>query len=150
MMAKIVVEAENNMAEFTEPRRRRENRALSISETICESIAHSAEDLNIAAIAVFTETGNTARVLSKFRPKSRIYAFSHVAAVCNRMNLLWGVLPVRREHALSAEDMLSTAEQELLRSGRVSPRDILGVVAGTQMSSGSTNFMRLHVVNASD
>jgi pyruvate kinase len=147
MMAKIVVEAENNMAEFMQPRRRRKHRTLSISETICESIAHSAEDLDMAAIAVFTETGNTARMLSKFRPKSRIYAFSHVAAVCNRMNLLWGVQPVRRDHALHAEEMLSTAEQELLRSGRVSPGDILGVVAGTQMSSGSTNFMRLHVVS---
>jgi pyruvate kinase len=136
------------MDDFMQPRRRREHRGLSVSETICESIAHAAEDLQIAAIAVFTETGNTARMLSKFRPKSRIYAFSHVPAVCNRMNLLWGVLPVRREHALSAEDMLSTAEQELLRSGRLSPGDILGVVAGTQMSSGSTNFMRLHVVNA--
>ena len=150
MMAKIVVEAENNMADFTQPRRRREQRGLSISETICESVAHAAEDLHMAAIAVFTETGNTARMISKYRPQSQIYAFSHVAAVCNRMNLLWGVQPVRRDHALHAEEMLSTAEQELLRSGRVSAGDVLGVVAGTQMSSGSTNFMRLHVVDARD
>jgi pyruvate kinase len=146
MMAKIVVEAENNIAEFTQPRRRRENRPLSISETICESIAHSADDLDMTAIAVFTETGNTARMLSKYRPKSRIYAFSHVPAVCNRMNLLWGVHPIRRDHALHSEEMLATAEQELLRSGRIKPGQVLGVVAGTQMSSGSTNFMRLHVV----
>jgi pyruvate kinase len=148
MMAKIVVEAENNMTDFTQPRRRREQRGLSISETICESVAHAAEDLHMAAIAVFTETGNTARMISKYRPQSQIYAFSHVPAVCNRMNLLWGVQPVRRDHALHAEEMLSTAEQELLRSGRLSPGDILGVVAGTQMASGSTNFMRLHVVDA--
>jgi pyruvate kinase len=147
MMAKIVVEAENNIADFMQPRRRRRHRALSISETICESIAHAAEDLHMAAIAVFTETGNTARMLSKHRPRSRIYAFSHVAAVCNRMNLFWGVQPVKRDHALSSEEMLSTAEQELLRSGRVKAGDVLGVVAGTQMASGSTNFMRLHVVN---
>jgi pyruvate kinase len=146
MMAKIVIEAESNMDDFMQSRRRRERRGLSVSETICESIAHAAEDLQIAAIAVFTETGNTARMLSKFRPKSRIYAFSHVPAVCNRMNLFWGVQPVRRDHALNAEEMLSTAEQELLRSGRVRSGDILGVVAGTQMASGSTNFMRLHVV----
>jgi pyruvate kinase len=145
MMAKIVVEAEENLAEFMQPRRR-EHRRLSVSETICESIAHAAEDLDMAAIAVFTETGNTARMLSKHRPRSRIYAFSHMPAVCNRMNLLWGVQSVRRDHALSSEDMLSTAEQELLRSGRVKPGDVLGVVAGTQMASGSTNFMRLHVV----
>jgi len=146
MMAKIVVESENNMAEFTPPRRRRVRRELSISESICDSIAHAAEDLHMSAIAVFTETGNTARMLSKFRPKSRIYAFSHVPAVCNRMNLLWGVQPVIRERALDAEEMLTTAEQELLRSGRIHPGSVLGVVAGTQMSSGSTNFMRLHVV----
>jgi pyruvate kinase len=146
MMAKIVVEAENNMAEFTPPRRRRERRGLSISESICDSIAHAAEDLHMSAIAVFTETGNTARVLSKFRPKAQIYAFTHIAAVCNRMNLLWGVQSVIREHALNSEEMLNTAEQELLRAGRVNPGDVLGVVAGTQMSSGSTNFMRLHVV----
>jgi len=147
MMGKIIVEAENNMAEFTMPRRRRENRRmLSISETICESIAHAAEDTDMAAIAVFTETGNTARMLSKYRPKARIYAFSHVPEVCNRMNMFWGVQSVRREHALNAEEMLATAEQELLRSGRVKPGHVLGVVAGTQMSSGSTNFMRLRVV----
>ncbi|PYV85520.1 MAG: pyruvate kinase [Acidobacteria bacterium] len=147
MMAKIVVEAENNLTDFMPPRRRRKRRTLSISETICESIAHAAEDLHMEAIAVFTETGNTARLLSKHRPRSRIYAFSHMPAVCNRMNLFWGVQPVRREHALSSEDMLSTAEQELLRSERVKAGDVLGVVAGTQMSSGSTNFMRLHVVS---
>ena len=146
MMAKIVVEAENNIADFTQPRRRRDKRALTISETICESIAHSADDLDMAAIAVFTETGNTARMLSKYRPKSQIYAFSHVPAVCNRMNLLWGVYPIRRDQALHSEEMLATAEQELLRTGRIRPGQVLGVVAGTQMSSGSTNFMRLHVV----
>jgi pyruvate kinase len=146
MMAKIVVEAESHMGDFMQPRRRRRNRGLSISETICESIAHAAEDLHMGAIAVFTETGNTARMISKYRPKSRIYAFSHVAAVCNRMNLLWGVLPVRREHELSAEEMLATAEQELLRTGKLKAGDVLGVVAGTQMATGSTNFMRLHVV----
>ena len=148
MMAKIVVEAEANMADFTPPRRRRARRMqLSISESICDSIAHAAEDLQMAAISVFTETGNTARMLSKFRPKSRIYAFSHIPAVCNRMNLLWGVQPVRRERALDFEEMLATAEQELVRSGKVRAGDVLGIVAGTQMSSGSTNFMRLHVVN---
>jgi pyruvate kinase len=145
MMAKIVVEAESNMADYMQPRRRT-RRGLSISETICESIAHAAEDLNIAAIAVFTETGSSARMVSKFRPKSRIYAFSHLSAVCNRMNLLWGVQPVRREHAMNAEEMLATAEQELVRSGKLRAGDILGVVAGRQMSAGSTNFMRLHVV----
>jgi pyruvate kinase len=148
MMAKIVVEAEQNMQDAR--RRRREKHALSIAETICEAIAHAAEDLPMAAVAVFTESGNTARMISKYRPRAPIYAFSHVARVCNRMNLLWGVRPVLRKPARSAEDMLVAAEQELLRQGRVKAGDVLGVVAGTQMASGSTNFMRLHAVTAEE
>jgi pyruvate kinase len=146
MMAKIVVEAESNMADFMQMRRRREHTGLSISETICESIAHAAEDVDMAAIAVFTDTGNTARMISKYRPRTTIYAFSR-ARICNRMNLLWGVHPVCWEQNLSVEGMVETAEQDLVRSGKLKPGDIVGVVAGTQMSTGSTNFMRLHVVN---
>jgi pyruvate kinase len=144
MMAKIVVEAESNMAEFAD--RRRSHPRLSVPEAICESVAHAAEDLQMGAIAVFTESGNTARLISKYRPKAQIYAFSYVLAVCNRMNLLWGVHPLRRAQARTAEDMVRAAESELVRQGRVAAGEVLAVVAGTQMASGSTNFMRLHVV----
>jgi pyruvate kinase len=147
MMSKIVVEAESNMQEFTQPRRRQQRR-MSIPETICESIAHAADDLHMGAIAVFTETGNTARLISKFRPQAEVYAFAHVQPVCNRMNLFWGIRPVRRSRALTAEQMLAAAEQELLRKGVLKAGDVLGVVAGTHMASGSTNFMRLHQVTA--
>jgi pyruvate kinase len=146
MMAKIVVEAESNMAEFTQPRRRQHSR-LSIAETICESIAHAAEDLHMSAIAVFTESGNTARLISKYRPQSEIYAFSQAVPVCNRMNLFWGVHPVLHAQTNSAEDMVLVAEKNLLRQERIKAGDVLAVVAGTQMASGSTNFMRLHVVS---
>ena len=104
----------------------------------------------MGAIAVFTETGNTAILISKYRPQSEIYAFCRELPVCNRLNLLWGVQPVLRQQALTAEEMLSAAEQELVRRGRVKTGDVLGVVAGTQMASGSTNFMRLHLVTAEE
>jgi pyruvate kinase len=147
MMARIVVEAEHNMRELP---RRRDHRSLSIPETICESIAHAAEDLHMGAIAVFTESGNTARMISKYRPRAEIYAFSHLLPVCNRMNLYWGVHPLQHKRAGSAEEMLAAAEQELLRQGRIKAGEVLGVVAGTQMASGSTNFLRLHVVTAEE
>jgi len=148
MMAKIVIEAERNIRDF--PRRRRDRPSLGIAETICESIAHAAEDLKMGAIAVFTESGNTARMISKYRPRAGIYAFSRLLPVCNRMNLLWGVHPIQCDQAYSAEEMLSAAEQELLRQGRIQVGEVLGVVAGTQMASGSTNFMRLHVVTSKE
>ena len=111
MMSKIVVEAEMNMGDFLQ--RRRDIRKLTIAETICESIAHAAQDLHMAAIAVFTESGGTARIISKFRPKTAIFAFGNTPEVCNRMNLFWGVSPILRSESLTTEEMVATAEQEL-------------------------------------
>jgi pyruvate kinase len=147
IMSRIIVEAEQNTPTESHMRRRRSPRRLSISETICESVAHAAEDLHMGAIAVFTESGNTARLISKYRPKVGIYAFSRQLPVCNRMNLLWGVQPVFHTQARSAEAMVEAAESELLRMGKIKPADVVGVVAGTQLASGSTNFMRFHVVS---
>src|SRR5271156_444525 len=150
MMSRIVVEAESNMGEFTLPRRRRDRHGLAVAETICESIAHAAEDLPMGAIAVFTETGNTARMISKYRPQAPIYAFTHNATVAQRTNLYWGVHPMKCAPALSAENMVRVAEFELLSRGLLKAKDVLGVVAGTRQASGSTNFMRLHTVTTEE
>jgi pyruvate kinase len=150
IMARIVVEAECNIADFVQFRRRRENHSLSIAETICESIAHSAEDLPMGAIAVFTETGNTARMISKYRPKAPIFAFTHVVPVVQRLNLYWGVHPVRCRQAKSAEQMVTMAEQDLVSRGVLKPGDVIGVVAGTRQAAGSTNLMRLHIVTSEE
>ena len=151
MMARIILEAEASIAKTPLVRRRRhENDRYSIAETICESIAHAAEDLPMRAIAVFTESGNTARMLSKHRPKVCIYAFSRNPEVCNRMNALWGVHPVHKEKWETAESMLKTAEGELLQKGLIRAGEVLGLVAGTKFTSGATNFMRLHTVGEDD
>ena len=151
MMVRIIMEAEASMALLPQsPRRRRENQTYSVAETICESIAHAAEELHMGAIAVFTESGNTARMLSKHRPKARIFAFSRKPEVCNRMNSLWGVTPIHKVQWNSAEEMVKTAERELLPRGVIREGDVLGLVAGTRLTSGATNFMRLHTVGESE
>src|SRR5947209_5380768 len=150
IMARIVIEAERNTEDLSPARRRRERHSLSVAETICESIAHAAEDLPMGAIAIFTETGNTARMISKYRPKAPIYAFTHLAPVVQRMNLYWGVHPVRCQQARSAEQMVSLAEQLLVGRGQLKAGEVLGVVAGTRQTSGSTNLMRLHTVTAQE
>jgi pyruvate kinase len=142
MMARIVAEAEAHPSDPLLPEHRPARR-MSIAETICESMAHAARDLNIRAIAVFTETANTARMLSKYRPAADIYAFTQTEAVCNRMNLLWGVTPLPCPTKLSAKDMAEFAEQELLRLQVLSPGDVFGLIAGTTSTAGATNFMRL-------
>src|SRR5271157_1641313 len=142
MMARIVTEAEAHPFPPLLPEHRPDRR-LSVAETICESMAQAARDLNIRAIAVFTETATTARMLSKYRPAADIYAFTHFETVCNRMNLLWGVTPLRCPARLSAAHMAEFAEQELLRLQALSPGDVFGLIAGTTSTAGATNFMRL-------
>ncbi len=151
MMSRIVGAAAKHMREATLPQRRREHgRRLSISETICESVAHAAEDLDMRAIAVYTETGTTARLVSKYRPKARIFAFAHRQPVCNRLNLYWGVQPIGCEHVRTAEEMVRDAETYLREKALVRQGDVMSVISGTRGASGSTNLMRLHVVGEND
>jgi len=149
MMARIVAEAEHATVQGRQIKRRAERQPLSIPETICDSVAHAAEELDMKAIAVFTETGNTARLISKYRPRTPVFAFTHISAVCNWLNLLWGIQPVLWGPATSGAQMVQGAEKELRHMGKVKTGDVIGVVAGTQQTSGSTNFMRLLVVSGS-
>lgn len=150
MMGRIIAEAESDPGVDALRLRRADSRRLSIAETICESVAHAAHGLEMRAIAVFTETGTTARLISKYRPAAPIYAFTAFPQVANRLNLLWGVCPIVERTARTGDDMVRAAERELLRRHAVAGGDVIGVVAGTQMASGSTNFMRLHVVGSRD
>jgi pyruvate kinase len=149
MMAKIVVETETQMRDTPIEVPHGGHARLSIAEAICESMAHAAEDLDISAIAVFTETGATARQLSKYRPRPQIYALSSNQVVINRMCLLWGVIPIVCSKNDTTEQMVSEAERILEEKGFVHPRQVLGIVAGTRTRSGSTNFLRLHVLGDS-
>jgi pyruvate kinase len=147
MMAKIVLETEaQEILPRVNERSQPGHVRLSVAETICESMAHAAEDLDISAIAVFTETGTTARQLSKYRPKSPIFGLSSSQSVIHRMTMLWGVQPILCNKLATAEQMVETAERLLEAGGHVQPREILGIVAGTRTKSGSTNFLRLHVL----
>jgi len=138
MMGRIIAEAESDHSMDALLLRRRNVRRLSIAETICESVAHAAHDLEMRAIAVFTETGTTARLISKYRPAAPIYAFTAFPQVANRLNLLWGVCPIVEQTARTGDDMVRAAEREILRRHAVAGGDVIGVVAGTP--SGSTNF----------
>lgn len=150
MMARIVAESESQIRDTTAPHDARpSNLRLSVAETICESMAHAAQDLDVKAITVFTETGTTARQLSKYRPGPPIYALSSVDAAINRMCLLWGVYPIKCAKANTTEDMVDMAERLLEKAGYAAPQDIIGLVAGTRTKSGSTNFLRLHVLGDS-
>jgi pyruvate kinase len=146
MMNKIILESEAQIS--LEPRLAvpRTRKSLSVPETICECIAHSAQDLDLAAIAIFTETGNTARLLSKYRPDAPIYALSPFANVVHRAMLLWGTYPIQCARFSGTDTLVNTAEDILETRGYVKKREVVGIVAGTLTKTGATNFMRLHLV----
>jgi pyruvate kinase len=147
MMARIVCEAERTIDLLSTPERRRHHKTdLSIAETICEATAHAAEDLHLSGIALFTESGTTARQLSKYHPAAPIFALSAIDSTIHRLNLLWGTVPVRCPKVRHSEEMVDTAEKLLEAAGHVQTNEVIAVVAGTRTRSGSTNFMRLHVM----
>ncbi len=146
MMARIVSETELHIKESLGNEARERPTHLTIAETICEATAHAADDLDLRGIALFTESGSTARLLSKYHPSAPIYALSPVELTVNRLNLLWGTTPVRCPKANTTEAMVDLAEKLLEKGGYVRPREVIAIVAGTRTKSGSTNFMRLHVM----
>ena len=147
MMAKIVTETEQQMR-MDPPAVQKVRRVskLSVAETICECMAHSAEDLDVAAIAIFTETGSTARLLSKYRPESPIVPMSPHQSVINRCMLLWGTYPIVCRRFRDTDMLVNLAEEILEQHGFAQKRQVVGIVAGTRTRSGATNFMRLHMV----
>ena len=151
MMAKIVVETENQIRIDPQPKRGLEHtNRLSVAETICECMSHAADDLDVSGIAIFTETGMTARLLSKYHPAPPIFALSPFEKVVNRSMLLWGTYPLKCDRFRDTDKLVDMAEQILQKQGYVHDRQILGIVAGTRTKSGATNFMRLHMVGDLD
>jgi pyruvate kinase len=148
MMAKIIAETEHQIRMEPRPvvQSKLRKPRLSVAETICECMAHAAEDLDLTAIAIFTESGVTARLLSKYRPEPPIYALSSIEHVIQRSTLLWGTYPILCARFKDTDKLVQMAEDILEQGGFVQQRQIVGIVAGTRTRSGATNFMRLHMV----
>ncbi|MGI4855194.1 MAG: pyruvate kinase [Janthinobacterium lividum] len=150
MMAKIIVESEVQMAmdRSTQPLppKHQQSLKLSVAETICESMASAAEDLDLTAIAIFTETGTSARLISKYRPGTRIFSLTTSDLVIGKTMMLWGVYPIKVDKFGGGDLQVEMAEETLTRLGHAHPREILGIVGGTASRIGGTNFLKLHEV----
>jgi len=141
MMDRIICEAEASVTDQLRPARFTE---LDISEAIAEAICHAAEELRMKMIAVFTETGFSARLVSKYRPRAPIVAFTPNPETRRRLGLLWGVLPRRIARIRHVDELAAAAERRLREEHLVKRGDIIGVIAGTPIGTrGTTNLMRL-------
>ena len=146
MMDRIIREAEAN--NFDQPRPLRFT-DLRISEVIAHSVCRAAEELKMKAVVVFTETGASARLVSKFRPRVPIIAFTPNAESYPRMGLLWGVNSRRTGNLKNVDQLTREAEARLREEGLVEAGDVVGIIGGTPVGAkGSTNFMRLRRIGA--
>lgn len=104
-------------------------------------------DLELDTIVAFTESGATARLLSKYRPEARIMAFSPVEEAVRRMALYRGVTPLACDRFESTDEMIEMADRYLADWGICSPGAGVVVVAGTPPNrSASTNLLKLHTI----
>jgi pyruvate kinase len=141
MMDRIIREAEASITDHLRPARFAE---LRISEAIAEAICHAAEDLHMKTIAIFTETGFSARLVSKYRPRAPIVAFTPNPETRRRLSLLWGVKPRRIGRVRHVDQVARSAALRLREEGLAKHGDIVGIVAGTPIGTrGTTNMMRL-------
>ncbi len=144
MMDRIIREAEASITRYPRPQRPEH---MNVAETTCELICHASEELRLKVIAVFTESGSTARLVSKYRPRPPIIAFSPDQETRRRLSLLWGVVPRTITRVRNIDGLAALAEKRLLEEKLVRQGDVVGIVAGTPLGiRGTTNFMKFHVI----
>jgi pyruvate kinase len=146
MMARIIEEAEASIQEFPRPA---PQERLKVAETVAELVCHASRELHMRLIAVFTHSGFTARLVSRYRPLVPIVAFSPEAETRRRLALIWGVCPRNIPNVRKVDGLAEVAERRLLEERLVRTGDVIGIVAGTPMGiRGTTNFMKFHVIGA--
>jgi pyruvate kinase len=146
MMARIIEEAEASIHEFPRPAAQEK---LKVAETVAELVCHASRELHMKLIAVFTHSGFTARLVSRYRPLVPIIAFSPEQPTRRRMSLLWGVTPRSIVDIKNIDGLAAIAEKRLIEERLVKKGDVIGIVAGTPMGiRGTTNFMKFHVIGS--
>ena len=144
MMARIIEEAEASIHEYPRPV---PQERLKVPETVAELVCHASRELHMKLIAVFTHSGFTARLISRYRPLVPIVAFTPEANTRRRMALLWGVTSRQIADIKKIDGLAAIAEKRLLDERFVRQGDVIGIVAGTPMGiRGTTNFMKFHVI----
>jgi pyruvate kinase len=146
MMNTIVCEAEKYFEDwghnsiFSEETR---DDAVSMTRAARE-LAH---DRNVAAIAVFTQTGRTALLMSKSRPQVPIIGLTPLLRTYQKMNLYWGVTPYLVPFANTVEEMIQTVEKALLSATPVKPGDQVIILSGFPVGSFRLpNLALLHTI----
>ena len=118
----------------------------SKTEVVASAVKDATNSIDIKLVVALTESGNTARFISKYRPDALILAVTFDEITQKSLMLNWGVVPVVTEKPNSTDDMFDVAERVAVESGLVESGDNIVIVAGVPVGSGGTNTMRIRTV----
>ncbi|MGM0438193.1 MAG: pyruvate kinase [Bacillota bacterium] len=146
MMAKIAEQAELSLEakhNSNSPDQKPDTVTGAISLASCEA----AEDLGAEAIITATGSGLTARMVSRYRPMTRIVAVTPDERVQHFLTLSWGVYPLLVPQSNNTDDMIDNAVSKALDHGLVKNGDLVTITAGAPVGiPGTTNLIKVDVV----
>jgi pyruvate kinase len=147
-MARIAERIEQEEILNTNSRLSRDNRR-SIPNAISQAVGQIAESLGAAAIMTLTQTGATARNVSKFRPKTPILAITPHVNVARQLQMVWGVKPLLVLELPSTGQTFQAAINVAQEKNLLTEGDLVVMTAGTlQGVSGSTDLIKVEIVTA--
>ncbi|MCL6634747.1 MAG: pyruvate kinase [Peptococcaceae bacterium] len=126
-------------------------RSVSPQRTVTDAISYAtcatAQDLGAAAIITSTESGHTAKMVSKYRPRAPIVAVTPHARVLRKLALVWGVQPLLVGVRNNTDEMMAAAIEVSLSAGLIKGGDLVVITAGVPVGvHGTTNLIRVHTV----
>ena len=148
MMNDIIIKAEQHYEDrtknyFIKPDTLQEN----LFDSVGKAIVEISKQINAQAIVVFTFEGRTARIISKYRPDSKIIAISNSFGTMNNLCLRWGVTSVFSEKIDKEHIAIEEAKELILNAGLVAKGDLIIFTAGAPYSEKSrANWLRFEVI----
>ncbi|QZN89213.1 pyruvate kinase [Vagococcus lutrae] len=120
-----------------------------MTEAIGQSVGHTARNLGVKTIVAATESGYTAKMISKYRPKSHIVAITFDERKARGLALTWGVFPVVTEKPESTDEMFNMATEIAKDRGFAKEGDMIIITAGVPVGErGSTNLMKIQFIGS--
>lgn len=119
----------------------------NITNAIAKNTCDIAKELDAKAIISCTSSGNTSRVLSKFKPKTNIVAATTTERVARQLSVVWGVYPVVIQEAKETDELIERAIFAAINGKYVNEGDLTVVTAGIPLGiSGNSNLIKVHVI----
>ena len=120
---------------------------ISVSDATAHAACLTAKDVNAAAIVTVSESGNTARLLSKYRPKQPIIACVMDEQVQRQLSLSWGITSLLMGPAHSTDELIEMSTALAEKNGYLHNGELTVVTAGVPVGvSGTTNMIKIHMV----